>query len=255
MPKRKRSTVAAPDTADSGSDDAAAICLPNNLPIGNGELLAIEANEQSRLAGIRDWYAKIAAVAPVPPPPSLVRKQAEREKRMMALIDLAAAVPQANRQYGTTAIEQWNGLTPPVEEVVCEAIALGLSRQKAAQLVGFKLAQLKLWLQLGAKNYAPYANFRARLLRAEVQSELIATAVVEEAAAVESRSAGIYLKLLERRYKQDVSEDEELEADIPTEQFTTEELRAFVDSKGEIVPARFLSIDAVAMTGEQDDGD
>lgn len=250
MPKRRRVNTATAVTANPTDGDALLLLPANNLPTGTGVLSTASAYDQSGVAGVREWYEKIQAVAPVPPPSSLVRKARENEGRMMALMDMASALSQANRRYGSEAVAQWQGLTPPVEDVVCEAIALGLSRQKAAQLAGFKLSQLKTWLQLGSRGYSPFENFRSRLLRSEVQHELLAMARVEEAAAVESKSAAIYLKLLERRHKADVSEDEELPESIPVEQFTTEELKAFIDSKGEVVPSRFLSVDAGLIEGE-----
>lgn len=244
MPKRRRVDTAATVTTDSTDGNACLLLPANNLPVGTGFVSTASAYDQGGSAGVREWYEKIQAVAPVPPPPSLVRKAKENENRMTALMDMASALSQANRRYGSEAVAQWQGLTPPVEDVICEAIALGLSRQKAAQLAGFRLSQLKTWLQLGARGYSPFENFRGRLLRSEVQHELLALARVEEAAAVESKSAAIYLKLLERRHKADVSEDEELPENIPVEQFTIEELKAFIDSKGEAVPSRFLSVDA-----------
>lgn len=244
MPKRRRANTAAVIASTPTGNDTLLLLPANNLPDGNSVVSTASAYEQGGVAGVREWYEKIQAVAPVPPPPSLVRKAKENEGRMIALMDMASSLSQANKRYGSEAIEQWQGLTPPVEDVICEAIALGLSRQKAAQLAGFKLSHLKTWLQLGARGYSPFENFRSRLLRSEVQHELLAMARVEEAAAVESKSAAIYLKLLERRHKADVSEDEELPESIPVEQFTIEELKAFIDSKGEIVPSRFLSVDA-----------
>lgn len=240
MPKRKRSADTVRDTAPvAGTSDALIVLPANNLPGGNSELPTARTNEKGGIAGLLDWYGKVQAVAPIPEPYPLMAKHKDREARMMSLMDMAAAIPQANRQYGTEAEEQWQGLTPPVEDVVCEAIGLGLTRQKAAQLAGHKLSRLKLWLQLGVKGYSPFANFRMRLLRLEVLSEVDATLRVEQAAAVESKSAAVYLKLLERRYKIADDDDGEFEELLPTEQFTEDELRAFVDSKGEVVPRRF----------------
>ncbi len=240
MPKRKRSAGSVRDSAVVAGDNNALTVLPaNNLPDGTGELLVAANDAKGGIAGVREWYAKIAEVAPIPEAYPLMAKFKSKEEEIVRLIAEAEAIPQANRRYNSDAIEQWQGLTPPIEDVICRAVLIGLTRQKAAQLAGFKLSKLKLWLQLGAKGYSPFANFRARFLRLEVASELEATARVELAAATESKAASVYLRLLERRFKVDEGDDEEYEDILPTEQFTVEELQAFVDSKGEIVPRRF----------------
>ncbi len=53
--------------------------------------------------------------------------------------------------------------TPEMTEAICKLIRAGIGRESAARLVGLGERTLHKWLQKGAENKRPYAEFRRRV--------------------------------------------------------------------------------------------
>lgn len=236
MPKRKRSTATSLDSLpspDNPSDNG----LANNFSDRTGDV--DHAKADSERDGTRTLARRSSEGESTPFGSLLASVQAKAEAQF-ELERASQALAISERRYSASALEQWNGLTPEVEQVIIAAVRLGRSRAVAMKLVGYSTHRLANWLAMGSQGLSPFANFRREFLRAEAVAEMETTSRVEQAAVSELKTAAVFLKLLERRHPSKETDDDSVGDDLPFDRFTTEELDAYLASGGKTVPARFL---------------
>lgn len=236
MPKRKRSTATPLDplpSPDHASDDG----LANNFSNRVGDV--DHAETDSERVGPRSLARRSSEGESTPFGSLLASIQAKAEAQF-ELERASQALTSSARKYSASAIEQWNGLTPEVEQVIIAAVRLGRSRSVAMKLVGYSTNRLTNWLAMGSQGLSPFANFRREFLRSEAVAEMEITSQVEQAAVSELKTSGVFMKLLERRHPSRETDDDSVGDDLPFDRFTTEELDTYLASGGRTIPARFL---------------
>lgn len=204
------------------------------------------------------WYDSVVeesqALVKNQPAGTLVEQGQLRRTKQLRLMELIKGYAIAVKKHGVSAAEQWQNLFPETEEIIYLGLQLGLTRGKAAALAGHSIRTVQKWLQLGLSGYAPFANFRLMIEQIEAMHEIEALGKVEEAAYLEMKTAGTYMRLLERRHPVEaVMPADEPDNELPFNLFTTEELNEYIEKK--IIPIRFQRdvIDAVEEETEKID--
>lgn len=187
-----------------------------------------------------EWFATELA----PQPMEFSSMVTQRRDLTAELMEMVAKLPTDTRRYSPSAIRQWNGLTPLVERIIVMAIHLGADRRRAMGLAGKSVKKLQHWLSMGAKGIAPFETFRTRVLQAEGMLQISQLNGIHHAAFLELKTTNVLVSLHERRFA-DADDGIEAGTDLPFDQFTNEELQAYVNSGGQIVPPRFVTGDDV----------
>lgn len=260
MPKRSYSNVAPRELLPENPPkrDSA----PNNLRHGSDLLDSPENNQggfRAGLSALQAFNQKLQDFEVPLPGQALILASKQREQEIAKLTDMTLAFPEAQKRYSVAEKQQWHGLTPVVEEIVIQAVRTGLPRRRAVAMAGCTLHQLKQWLDMGAQGLSPFANFSVRFHQVEAFDELKATQLVYEAASAEMKTTGTYFRMLERRHKaEDELFDDEKDAALPFDRFTTAELEAYTNSGGKTIPDRFkngVTVDAIQQTSDEDGKD
>jgi hypothetical protein len=89
------------------------------------------------------------------------------------------------------------GLTPRVQEIVCEVIAAGNNQKVAAQAAGISEETLQKWRQRGRRGVEPYASLERAIEQADRDCESALVAKVMAATSADWRAAAL---MLERKY-------------------------------------------------------
>lgn len=250
-----RAAIELPDEHPPSRDPA-----PNNLRHGSNMLALSTTNEEGQrtgLSALQAYQRKLVEMEVPLPSAALMVDTKQREMEIKKLQDMVAVFAEGQKRYTSGEISSWQGLTPIVEEVIIQALRTGLPRRRAVAMAGISLHKLKQWLDMGEQGLSPFAAFALRFHQVEGFDELKATQLVREAASAELKTAGTYLKLLERRYK---PEDEQWDAigdvELPFDRFTTAELEAYTNSGGKVVPDRFkrgVTVDATDWKSTSDE--
>lgn len=215
---------------------------PNNLQHRSLDIFTSdsdEGGEGTRLSALQAFHRSLGEKVVDMPGMEVLVEAKIRQADNARLTDMIANFPDANRRFTPAEIRDWNGLTPVVEAVILQALKVGLPRRRAAAMAGVSLLKLKQWLDMAEKGLEPFANFALKFHQAEGLDEMKALQLVHNAAAAELKTTGTYLKLLERRHApEDNQWDNNVDA-LPFDEFTVEELRAYTDSGGRVVPDRY----------------
>jgi hypothetical protein len=125
-----------------------------------------------------------------PPRPLIARKDDPLEATAKAP---ASQEPQVKRgRPGRTV-----GLTPRIQEIICEVIAAGNYQKLAAQAAGISQETLQKWRQRGRRDIEPYATLERAIEQADRDCESALVAKVMAATSDDWRAAAL---MLERKY-------------------------------------------------------
>jgi len=89
------------------------------------------------------------------------------------------------------------GLTPRIQQIICDAIAAGNYQKVAAQAAGISESILMKWRARGRRGEEPYASLNAAIVQADIDCETALVAKVMAASSDDWRAAAM---MLERKY-------------------------------------------------------
>ena len=166
----------------------------------------------------------------------LVSSALARRRHAAELRQMVADLPSAFLQYEQSALEACDGLIVEMQMIAVKAAGMGISRDDIAKLLGIASSRLHRWIERGLQEEYPFSNFAQALIQAETFHDLDQENNAYEAMALQVKTTGAYIRMLERTDEKR-KEEKPLFADLPLEQFTEEEFEAY-DRRG-IIPARF----------------
>ncbi len=166
----------------------------------------------------------------------LVSSAINRRVQAGQLHDMVLALPKSIAKYSEEDLRKCDGLTLEMREIAIFAAGMGQTRQNVAKLLGVTVDRLKRWIERGLQEEFPFNLFAEGILRAEALRDLNDENDTYEAVALEIRTSGGFIRLLERRDEQRAREVEPF-ADLPLDKFEDDELDEY--QRTGKVPARF----------------
>lgn len=171
----------------------------------------------------------------------LVSSAFNRRHRAKELRELVVNLPSAVLKYTDEQLRQCGGLVPEARDIAIVAAELGIRRDDICKMISVKPQRLRYWIDRGLDGEFPYSTFAQALLQTEAFCDLDARNDAYEAIALELKTSGHYIKMLERIDNMRNVESG-LTDNVPDEivaQFTDEELEEF--GRTGKVPSRFKS--------------
>ncbi len=89
------------------------------------------------------------------------------------------------------------GLTPDVQERICQAIRAGAPPETAAVYAGIGKSTYYAWMRRGERGAGPFVEFREAIKKALAEFEVRTVTLVQQAAPADWQAA---MTLLERRF-------------------------------------------------------
>lgn len=202
-----------------------------------------QAMQQLLEAPAKDWYNKLKnkqedqiVGGSQPAGGQLIIDAVNHRAAARELREMLAALPQAYLRYSEAEMRECDGFVIELRRIAVHAAAMGLSRLDICKLLGLNPKRFMRYLERGLEGEYPYNTFASAFLQAEVLCDLDAESGVRDAIALEYKTAGAAIRMLERRDSRREAEKAVFD-DLPLELFSDSELEDY-EKTGKI-PLRF----------------